>query len=136
MNIRVLILMVLVGCAVEGAFIHDETLKVVKDDGTCLVWQDDEQTKTLKMTWEMAVDYCESSEHATYGDWRLPNINELTSIGSQGGFHNVSATSKYWSSTTKADTSESAWYVYSHNIIESYASKGDSNYVRCVRNIE
>jgi hypothetical protein len=78
------------------------------------------------------------------GDWRLPNLNELTSLldlekfdpalpighpfmNFQFGFAN------YWSSTTFADGPESAWAVFFGNGLLSILGKDSTIFVLPVR---
>jgi hypothetical protein len=48
------------------------------------MWQQsgatDDDGDSLIMTWEEALQYCETLVLAGYDDWRLPNIHELQSI--------------------------------------------------------
>ena len=121
-------------------FVRDDSKEVVNDTTTCLMWQDDNASKTVKKTWQEAIDYCEDLNFAGHEDWRLPNYNELYSIGDRSkfnpaikdAFENVSS-SYYWSSTTYVVSTNSAWYVV-FNYGYGYADyKGNGYYVRCVR---
>jgi hypothetical protein len=49
----------------------------ITDTVTGLMWQKVTQNK---MKWEPAISYCETLSLANYGDWRLPNRNELQSL--------------------------------------------------------
>ncbi|MGD9974382.1 MAG: DUF1566 domain-containing protein [Desulfatirhabdiaceae bacterium] len=78
-----------------------------------------------------------------YSDWRLPTIKELGTIVNDGipypgptintGYFPNTAASWYWSSTTDAYGTPSAWLVhFSYGAGSSYY-KSDNNYVRAVR---
>jgi hypothetical protein len=112
--------------------------KTVTDSTTGLVWQDD--ATPAQMTWESAIRYCEELDLGGNTDWRLPNINELTSIvddttsspAISSVFVNTTST-YYWSSTTAAGYTSDAWYVSFYYGLQYSYYKTDSNYVRCVR---
>lgn len=113
------------------------SVTVVKRTG--LVWQDGSVPST--MTWQGAIDYCESLNFAGKNDWRLPNLNELTSLVdytvSNPAINTIfvnTASAHYWSSTTFSIDSQKSWDVYFGNGSQEYFSKTDSLlYVRCVR---
>jgi hypothetical protein len=102
----------------------------VTDNLTGLVWLQDANKGDGKMTWEDALTYCSSLEadsseltdDSVAGDWRLPNIKELLSLvdysqsnpvlPSGHPFTNVKELGRYWSSSTDAADSGSAWYVH------------------------
>ncbi len=126
----------------------DSVKKVVSDDVSKLMWQDDERVKTVKKTWIDAINYCESTlnteNFAGYNDWRLPNINELASIIDYSKntanspsintdvFENT-ASGGYWSSTTYTrDTKVSRNVRFQYGDTD-YDNKTNSIYVRCVR---
>jgi len=113
----------------------------VADNKTGLLWQ---QGEGGTKTWENAITYCEDLSLAGYTDWRLPNIKELNSIIDYeiynpsidiNFFPDLSYTSYYWSSTTRASSSSDAWIVGSnYGDVGYYLSKPTNNYyVRCVR---
>ena len=140
---NILIVAFLLLTNVSADFIRDNTLEVVNDTATCLMWQDDNASKTVKKTWQEAIDYCEDMSFAGYDDWRLPNFNELYSIGDiwaykpaiKNAFKNVNFSSSYdyyWSSTTVVDSSY-AWLICFRNGSDFNKVKRDNNYVRCVR---
>ncbi len=118
---------------------------IVSDDSTGLQWQDN--TTPFTMTWQGAIDYCENIlSLGGHEDWRLPNLNELTSIvddtqydpaidsSTGNGFQNTTS-SPYWSSTTHADAvyTSFAWRVFFNNGRQFIGDKSYSYYVRCVR---
>ena len=75
------------GCPPEGRFV-DNGDGTVTDLCTGLMWQRDTPMPPLlyepdnygRVTWEMALSYCENLELAGYDDWRLPNYLELATL--------------------------------------------------------
>ena len=131
----------------KGATPHytrDDAKEIVTDTVTGLQWQDDRDAKTVKKNWQEAIEYCADLTLGGHSDWRLPTIAELRSIVDKGRhkpaidptFQNVGSDdwwSLYWSSTTYAYDSSSAWFVFFNDGSASSGSKGNSVFVRCVR---
>jgi len=116
--------------------------EIVTDNTTKLQWQDDALGD--KTTWQSAIDRCEALSLGGFEDWRLPNINELSSLINYGLnspsiaviFQNTASGpySHYWSSTTNyANNSDYAWYVYFDSGAMGSHTKNGNDYVRCVR---
>jgi len=116
---------------------------VVSDSSTNLEWQDDysDNNNSIKeTTWQSAIDYCENLSLDAKSDWRLPNINELTSLvddtkdnpSMNEVFQNTN-TNAYWSSTSYSDDNVYAWIVYFSSGNQNYSTKDNNAYVRCVR---
>ncbi|NPA63366.1 MAG: DUF1566 domain-containing protein [Epsilonproteobacteria bacterium] len=119
---------------------------VVTDSATGLQWQDDYSDnggEIPKLSWVDAINYCESLMLDGSG-WRLPNIRELNSIvdfshrnpAIYSEFkYNPYTTGFYWSSTTKKNNMNYAWYIsfYSGDRRFSRYDKSYNMYVRCVR---
>jgi len=138
----ILILFLAVG-VLNAKFIRDDIKEVVLDTKTNLIWQDNSDSKTIKKSWSEAITYCEDLTLAGYSNWHLPNFNELYYLANRdkynpamdSGFNNL-LNSGYWTSTTYADDSSSAWVVnfnYGHDYDDD---KGYDYYVRCVRDGE
>jgi hypothetical protein len=110
----------------------------VTDPSTGLMWQ---QESAGPMSWEEALNYCEGLTLGGYNDWRLPNINELQSLVDYtiyGPAIDTTAfpdtmSSNYWSSTTHAYGTSSAWCVSFSSGLVFYYDKSFSYYVRAVR---
>ncbi|MBF0121610.1 MAG: DUF1566 domain-containing protein [Desulfobacterales bacterium] len=88
----------------------------VTDNKTGMMWQ--LNPPNTRFTWQEALNYAENLELAGYNDWRMPNIVELESLVDTT--KNSPATSSgialqsfyyYWTSTTSAYASSSAWYI-------------------------
>jgi hypothetical protein len=101
----------------------------VTDNLTGLMW-----TKNANIwgavAWDTAVDNCEGYSLAGHSDWRLPNVQELQSLIDYGrvdpALCNTAGTGQwtsgnpftgvglqyYWSSSTYADSTGGAWYVF------------------------
>jgi len=117
---------------------------VVTDSKTTLEWQDDysDNGNNIKFaTWTDVIDYCESLSLNGHSDWRLPNKKELLSIVDYGTFNpSISSVFEmttlddyYWSSTTCAGYTRSAWLVYFRYSNTIRAWKSIKYSVRCVR---
>jgi len=115
---------------------------VVEDSVTGFMWQG---TYPSQKTWWAAFQYCENLTYAGYSDWRLPNINELTSLVSYEQSNPASEfpdmpASYFWSSTFYAYDTSHAWEINFKNGEVTHKNQSDdwSNYdgsylVRCVR---
>jgi hypothetical protein len=62
---------------------------------------------------------CNLNDGSSAGQWRIPNINELHSLGPtwppSTPFTSVVQNDYYWSSSTYAIDTSTAWYVYTHS---------------------
>jgi len=119
----------------------------VGDDYTGLCWQWDDYD-TIR-TWEQALTYCNDLELGGHADWRLPTVNELSTMidnscdsatpaHCDSNFQNTafkwrSTSDYYWSSTTSPDSTGYAYSAGMYNGYVSNAVKANTNYVRCVR---
>ncbi len=114
----------------------DET---VTDNLTGLMWTKD--ANMAEKTWEEAKTYCEDLSHAGHNDWRLPNVNELSSLIDRGkanpalpeGHLFSDVQNFYWSSTAYSDGTSFAWGVYLGDGFVSIVDKTGSDTVWPVR---
>lgn len=114
---------------------------IVTDSVTGLQWQDDSIGST--MPWLDAIDHCEELTLGGHDDWRLPNINELTSIVDYTSFRpsidtsvfeNTAVTPSYFTST-QYNTTGDAFSISFDQGRHSHNGRKQSLFVRCVRNI-
>lgn len=111
----------------------------IADFYTGLIWQKIQPANA--MTWEEALNYCESLALAGKTDWRLPNIKEIQSLNNEVLskpsvdkllFPNI-VSSRYWSSTSQFNASTRAWYINFEYGIVTYEDKTSSLNVLAVR---
>jgi len=50
---------------------------IIKDNKTGLIWQDNDDAKSIERNWYDAKRYCENLVLDGYSEWRLPSISEL-----------------------------------------------------------
>ena len=125
---------------VARSYTRDDAKEVVVDNVTQLMWQDNNDTKSIKKNWSDAEEYCKNLILGGYSDWRLPSIEELYSITDMGrrdpaidpAFKNV-VSNDYWSSSAYWLNSPEAEIVYFSSGYDRLNYKSDTNYVRCVR---
>ena len=120
------------------SYTRDDTTNIVNDHVTGLQWQDNAEAKTITKNWADAKTYCNSLS-LDGGGWRLPTIQELRGLSDYGRTNPAinpvfvnSASNNYWSFTTYAGSSDSAWHIYLGYGDQSN-NKTSSDYVRCVR---
>ncbi len=113
---------------------------IVRDTVTGLEWQ--QATAPGTYTWQQALDYVDllnTDEYLGYDDWRLPTIQELSSIVDSSRINPAidpifsAVASYYWSSTTYAGNTDYAWCVYFGYGYVSRYYKTYYGYVRAVR---
>ena len=109
--------------------LHDEA---VLDKETGLVWARNANLVGIMPleNWYEAIEYCYNLEIGSRKGWRLPTIEELSSLvdphstdpalppGFASFFDNVSYGRRYWSSTTHVSFNDAAWCV---NMESGYA---------------
>ena len=85
-------------------------------------------------------EYIKQNKRQGKGRWRLPKIEELLSIvdyTTHNPASGIDITSNfYWSSTTTAGYTSSAWGVYFGVGYSGYHSKTCIMYIRCIRDTE
>ena len=131
------ILLIMIGLSLLQAD-FSKTGDIVKDSVSGLEFQDDAVGSSMK--WEAAISHCEALSLGGHSDWRLPNINELKTIVDRSkrnpaivdAFTHTSS-NFCWSSTTYEGNKGNAWIVDFSNGNVSDNFKGNSDYVRCVR---
>jgi len=112
----------------------------VLDKETGLVWEQSPSTSTY--TWLSAISHCAALNVGARKGWHLPTIEQLASLvdSSQSNpslpsghpFSNVQSNG-YWSATTYAGSTASAWRVYFYNGIVDVLAKTFDYYAWCVR---
>lgn len=112
--------------------------------GTGLIWAKCAQGlsganctgKATEMSWHQALLTANRSNVGGYGDWRLPNIKELQTLGHYYDPNVMSAPNGYyWSSSPTARSLNEAWQadLYNGNSTPSTSDKYGYGYVRLVR---
>jgi hypothetical protein len=121
----------------------------VTDNLTGLIWLKNANAFGIK-NWTTALTDCNTlaangttlTDGSVAGDWRLPNRRELFSLIDDSKFNPALSTGHpftgvksdyYWSSTTHADSTGNAWYVYLDHGDVVYVSKISNIYVWPVR---
>lgn len=140
-KIFIVLLLSFVSFVYVGCENKSSSANIVKDKRTNLMWQDNDDAKSIKKDWDNARKYCANLTLGGYDDWRLPSIEELRSLVDYSlyrpainlPFKNAADGASYWSSTSNANNSSYAWIVnfeYGHvyRISKSYV-----DFVRCVR---
>jgi len=134
------LLFVFVSLFAGDRFVRDDVKEIVTDNFSHLMWQDNSDAKSIKMSWDDSVKYCHNLTLGGYDDWRLANFNELFALADRS--KNAPAISMvfinimlgdYWTSTTFADDTSKAWAVLFYNGDDFLMDKTKSLYVRCVR---
>lgn len=137
---KIFVVLLLIFFTYAGCENKSSSKKIVKDEQTNLMWQDDYEARSVEKNWDDARKYCANLTLGGYDDWRLPSIEELRSIVDYGShepainasFKNV-ANDIYWSSTSYAGDSSSACVIlFSSGGVDRF-SKSDTWFVRCVK---
>lgn len=132
----------------ERFAVHDDG--TVTDTRTGLMWKQCSEGQSGvdcavsfadSFTWQEALERVDAATDAGYGDWRLPNIKELSSIVETKCYFpaiNVSIFPNtprdlFWSSSSSAVSSSFAWSVNFDNGYDEGNSRGNGFKVRMVR---
>ena len=134
--------------------------KVWQDPDTGLIWQveiednNDGSKYYGEFTWDEAFEYAKRLNAESYGgysDWRVPSIEELTTIRTNESYENSKSWSGetyikkpllesmsmewqgFWSAIESNSNSSQAWLVGFFFGYDDCTSKSNKKYVRCVR---
>jgi len=128
------------GAQLTEANLTRDANDIVTDSISSLMWQDNLAAKTTNVLFEVAIQSCKNLELGGYKDWRLPNVNEISSImddtKSSPAISNIfqNSATYYWTSTSVHSNSNYA-VVANFGVAQIYSpSKPYNSYdVRCVR---
>ena len=113
----------------------------VRDEETGLVWET--TLETNEMSWTDARAVCADKDVGGRKGWRLPSVSELSSLLDPTvrtrptlplGHPFTNVQDVYWSATTVADNTKSAWLVFFDTGKVLHAFKTITFNVWCVRN--
>jgi hypothetical protein len=110
---------------------------IITDSSTGLLWT---KENTAHKMWKDALNYCESLIYAGFNDWRLPNINELSTlvdyslVNPSSDFPEIPS-SMFWSSSSYASDVKNVWGIsfYSGGVSSIEKSNTINFYAICVR---
>jgi uncharacterized protein DUF1566 len=136
---------IIVLCIVCGAIVvKNKNLKAMReraesytDPQTGLMWAGNGNIAGEKMIWNNALSWAKSLNYGGYSDWRLPSGEEFEAFAKRGGprpsewfnrngFNNVQVC-WYWSSSTYANGTDSAWGVNMYDGFVDDYDKASSN---------
>jgi hypothetical protein len=122
--------------------------KVLLDDKTSLMWQDNIYSTSIFEDWGYANQYCTKLSLEGFDNWRLPTKIELLttinrkSINPVSIFENIVNQSQYWTSSYISNRREQIVVIYDNVSSEYHKNKNGytiprhvilSAFVRCVR---
>ena len=140
----------LAGLPESGAHFTDNGDSTITDNATGLMWKQCSEGQSgascgtgsaTSLTWANALLACEADTTASNTDWRLPNVNELSSIIDFGGsvpainatYFPATGSNNYWSSTTYNQSGSFAYEVFFDDGGRDVYNKTTTIKVRCVR---
>ena len=128
----------------KGVVLSDN---IWKDPDSSLIWQKHISNRGYR--WHEAKKYCEELTLDGFHDWRVPTVNELSTLLTERSYRNPRSSTKktfikkdlldtmgmyvQWFWTSEAYDSKCGWFVGFYNGKQSYHVKGVKEYVRCVR---
>ncbi len=125
--------------------------EIVTDDLTGLVWQrtlpsiypgcTGGLTSGETCSWQQAVDYCEGLDYGGFTDWRLPSVEELSTLPDYGKYIPAidsdvfpeTDPSYFWTSSVYAVLNTYVWLTYFNNGDVGIYLKTKYYNARCVR---
>lgn len=105
-----------------------------------LIWQDDKNAKSLKLSWQEARQYCKNLELLGLKDWFLPTFKQLQSITDQKRLNPAinkifknTASNFYWAASYSPCHSDFATYVNFYNATGGSLGKSQKFNLRCAK---
>lgn len=129
---------------IEAKLIRKNSVDVVYDTQTNLMWVDSISVVKLQKTHEESILYCDNLIFAGYSNWRLPELEEFTTIVNKKNHKNYIAYAFKYNLPTGYWAKKAHWrtfwfYADYMNFISGtgyYDSRHKTKFVRCVRNMK
>ena len=123
---------------------RNNSLGVVIDENSRLIWVDNKDIVIVQMTHKEAVPYCEALDYAGSQSWRIPTIEEFETIVDKNNFKTyINKAFRYnlplgfWALEAHIRT---FWFYADYmNFVSGtayYDNRNKNKFVRCVRDIE
>jgi len=111
---------------------------IVIEQSRHIMWEDDAHTKTKRLNFKDAQNYCKNLTLQGYDDWQLPNIKQLRSLvdytkfspAIDRAFEHCSIYSYFSSTPYEKKYAETIEF---NNGLDGHAAKTRTQYVRCYR---
>jgi hypothetical protein len=108
---------------------------IVKDLKTNFEWA---KEAVSGGTWETVLNYCDNLEYAGYSDWRIPNVNELSTLFYDRAYQPASNfpgiySEYYWTASTAVSANSSAWRINMFAGGVDLGMKSEKHFAMCVR---
>ncbi len=141
---KYLVLLLITTVLYAGNFKRDNDKEVVIDYKTKLMWMDHSDTVNVQMSHKKAVPYCEGLSHVGYSNWRIPTIEEFTTIVDKNNHplyinksFKYNVPTGYW--VLKAHIRTFWFYADYMNFVSGtqyFDNRNKDKFIRCVRDIE
>lgn len=136
------LLLLLTAQVLLGAeFVSDVKKHVVVQPTAKLIWEDDEFSSSQKMSLKIAMAYCEMLNLNDMNQWRLPTVEELSSIVDMrrtptifSDFYHTSSEC-YWA-TTKKSSNHIAYIDFSDGMKTTAWGLGQECHPRCIHSVK
>lgn len=133
---KILLSLIFIICFSNAQMIRSDKQEILLDTKTNIMWQDNQQTKTITKTWHDAADYCKNLSLGGFEDWQLPDKENLAYLYKEKKKLINVADNIYWSSSSYSSYDSYSWGVYFSHGKQIGNSKTDSNYIRCIRSVK
>lgn len=152
---RKLFLFLISASLLFGAFIRDDAKEIIIDTAKEFMWQDNNDSKNITLSWQDADKYCKDSRLGGYNDWELPSYdyhmvnNQNYTLELFGSFLNLGVYNYWTREIGRYDNQHDAygcsksggyitdWATVRHDYCTNWDgfsnSPGAGNNVRCVR---
>ncbi|WP_052507247.1 DUF1566 domain-containing protein [Desulfonatronovibrio magnus] len=132
------VMLCLAGLVISGTAFAQQCVDngdgTVTDNSAGLMWQ---KASGDRMNWYAAMSYASGLSFAGHSDWRLPSRDRLQELFYSPCQRMIElAFPAYWSSTTLADNTNSAWRVHLKNGSVAGVNKSGTYHVRAVRSVQ
>ena len=117
------------------SLIHHEKTQITLDTETGLMWQDDSDSKELKLNLVQAQEYCKNLRLGGFSDWEIPNTKVLLDLAKKTGddckeeLRNYIA-HNYVTSLVHVNTRKVVSFLHKYS---KTSYQNSSTHIRCVR---
>lgn len=124
-----------------SAGFNDNGNDTITDFATGLMWQQSDAHNNSTRTHDQAIAYCNDLSLTGNGNWRVPEVKELSTIvdyrrfspSIESAYFPETISEFYWSASSYANDNSLAWLINFNGGLVTTDNKTNAYYVRCVR---